>query len=88
MDFGDSVKYMDRTRLVSAQSPEAYTYNTLSKAFTKASERGKPLSESCCSIFMYNNGFCPKFVEGNHNNIKIVRQEDIAIFTALIKSRE
>lgn len=83
----DKYEYMDRDRLIDLQSPEAYKYETLRSVFEKAEEERHPLLESCCSLLMYNLGYDLNFVEGNHNNIKVVRQEDIAILAALLKSR-
>jgi len=34
---------------------------------------------------MYNLGYDIHFCEGNHNNIKVVRQEDIAILSAILR---
>ena len=36
-------------------------------------------------MLLYNLGYKINFIEGSNNNIKIVKQEDIAIFEALIK---
>jgi 2-C-methyl-D-erythritol 4-phosphate cytidylyltransferase len=36
-------------------------------------------------MLMYNLGYDINFIEGSVNNIKIVRQEDIAVFAALLK---
>jgi len=44
------------------------------------------LTESCCVMLMYNLGYDINFIEGSINNIKIVRQEDIAVVTSLLKS--
>jgi 2-C-methyl-D-erythritol 4-phosphate cytidylyltransferase len=39
-------------------------------------------------MLMYNLGYDINFIEGSVNNIKIIRQEDIAVFTALLKQVE
>ena len=83
----DKFEYMDRERLVDLQSPEAYRYEVLRNMFEKAEAEKHQLTESCCSLLMYNLGYELNFVEGNHNNIKVVRQEDIAILAALLKAR-
>ena len=83
----EKLEYVERDRLFDLQSPEAYRYAVLKSVFEKADQLQHSLDESCCSLLMYNLGYELNFVEGNHNNIKIVRQEDIAILGALLKSR-
>lgn len=78
-------KYIDRELLVDLQSPEAYRIELAAKVFNKARETQHILVESCFTMLVYNMGFPINFIEGADNNIKIVRQEDIAIFEALIK---
>lgn len=83
----EKMEYVDRNRLFALQSPEAYRYGILKSIFEKAERLHHPLEETCCSHLMYNLGYELNFVEGSHNNIKIVRQEDIAILSALLKNR-
>lgn len=83
----ERLEYVDRYRLYDFQSPEAYQYAVLCGIFDKAEREKHKLDESCCSLLLYNLGYELNFVEGNHNNIKVVRQEDIAILSALLKSR-
>lgn len=80
-------KYMNRHKIVTVQSPEAYRFETIIEAFKKAREQKRKMDETCMAMFMYNLGYQLQFYEGNHNNIKVVRQEDIAVLSALIKSR-
>lgn len=84
----DHVRYLNRNMIVEAQSPDAYKYGLLSDAFKIAEERNSQLEESCAYMFLYNLGYHIKFVEGNHNNLKIIRQEDVAILSALLKSKQ
>lgn len=79
-------EYLDRERVVDLQSPEAYQYSILRGMFDKAEKEKHKLEESCCSLLIHNLGYELNFVEGNHNNIKVVRQEDIGIMAALLKS--
>lgn len=83
----DKYEYIDRERLVDLQSPEAYRYDILKSIFDEAERKNHKFEESCCSLLLFNLGRDINFVEGNHNNIKIVRQEDIAIFSALLKQK-
>lgn len=78
--------YIDRNSIVDLQSPEAYKFNLLKELFSKAKKQQHPLTESCCVMLMYNLGYKINFIEGSVNNIKIIRQEDIAVFEALIKN--
>lgn len=82
---GDSIKYIDRNRLIEAQSPEAYEYGELAELFNKAVARHHKFSESCCSMLMYKLGMTPNFFEGNLSNVKIIRSEDVALFSAYVK---
>lgn len=78
-------KYVDRGALIALQSPEAHRLSLMKEVFGKAVRRGHPLTESCCTMLMHNLGYPINFIEGGVNNIKIVRDEDIAAFSAQIK---
>lgn len=82
-----SPKLIDRNSIVCMQSPEAYNYGSLTKIFQQAENARHPFTESCLPLFLYNMGFKLNFYEGTHNNIKILRQEDVAIFTALLRMK-
>lgn len=73
------VKYIDRKNLISLQSPEAYKAHILHKAF-----KNKTKNETCCAMFIYNNGYKLNLVESNHLNLKITRQEDVAYLRSYI----
>ena len=79
------VSYLDRNTTVDLQSPEAFTLKILCNAFDKAAKTDHELTESCCAMLLHNLGYYINFIEGSSNNLKIIRQEDIAIFTALLK---
>lgn len=83
----DTIKYIDRSALLETQSPEAYQYSELLALFEKAEANGHSFSESCCSMFMYDLGMKPNFFEGHLSNIKIIRSEDIALFSAYVKQK-
>ena len=78
-------EYVDRDSLVDLQSPEAYRFDIIKSVFSEAEDNQHPLTESCCTMLLYNLGHNINFIEGSNNNIKIIRQEDIAVFTALLK---
>lgn len=77
-------EYIDRNTVVSLESPEAYRVGMISDVFSVAEKKQHPLSESCCAMLLFNLGYNINFIEGSVNNIKIVRQEDIAVVTSLL----
>lgn len=82
------VSYVDRNAVVDLQSPEAYRLKVINDVFEAAARERHVLTESCCVMLMYNLGYPINFIEGSVNNIKIVRQEDIAVFSALIRQEQ
>lgn len=85
---GDQVRYIDRNELIAIQSPEAHRLSVLKEVFEKAPRQQHDLSESCCTMLLYNLGYNINFVEGNINNIKIAHDEDIATFSAMVKAQD
>jgi 2-C-methyl-D-erythritol 4-phosphate cytidylyltransferase len=83
----ERLEYIDRESIISLQNPEAYRYHILKKAFDEADANEHHYIESCCAMMMYNLGYRLKFIEANNNNLKVVRQEDLAILGALLKNR-
>ena len=53
--------------------------------FEKAEKENHLLTESCCTMLLYNLGYDINFIESGVNNIKITREEDLAAFSALVK---
>ena len=84
--MGGKAHYVDRDSTVELQSPEAYRFRVITDVFQRAEKENHNLAESCCVMLMYNLGYDINFIEGRINNIKIVRQEDIAVVTSLLKS--
>lgn len=78
-------QYIDRNSIVTLESPEAYRIGILENVLYDATKKQHPLTESCCTMLLYNLGYDINFIEGSTNNIKIVRQEDVAIATALLR---
>lgn len=83
--IGDKASYIDRNNTVCVQSPEAYRFKIIYDVFEKAKKKQLPLTESCCAMLMYNLGYNINFIESGSNNIKIVRQEDVAVVTSLLR---
>lgn len=81
-------RYIDRDTTVAMQSPEVHKISIMNEVFAKAEKKGHSLSETCCTMLMYNLGFKVNFVETAVNNIKISREQDLAAFSAIIKSQE
>lgn len=77
-------EYIERNSIIELQSPEAYRLSIIKDVFEKAQQQQHQLTETCCAMLMYNLGFDINFIEGSINNIKLIRQEDIAVVTALI----
>ena len=82
---GGKTQYVDRDAIVALQSPEAHRLSLILDVFEKARQQRHALTESCCTMLMYNLGYPINFIEGGINNIKIVREEDLAVFSALVK---
>ena len=80
-------EYVDRQSVVEIQSPEAYRFDTILSVFEKAKKQNHLLSESCCAMLLYNLGYEIGFIEGSPTNYKILRQEDIAVVTAMLQKR-
>lgn len=78
-------EYIDRNTTIALQSPEAHRLSLLREVFATASSLSHNLNESCCTMLLYNLGYDINFIESSVNNIKIVREEDIAAFSALVK---
>jgi len=76
--------YINRNTIVEMQSPEVYRLSLLIKLFDEAIKCHHELTESCCTMLLHNMGYNINFVEGNINNLKILREEDIATFKALV----
>ena len=79
-------RYVDRNQMIALQSPEVHRFSLMAEVFEKAARQKHPLTESCCTMLLYHLGYDINFIEGGFNNIKLVREEDIAAFSALIKA--
>lgn len=80
------ITYLDRNNIISTQSPEAYRFGKIHQAYLDAIRIHHDFSETCFAMVMYHLNKNITFCEGNRYNIKIVREEDIKIFEALLKS--
>lgn len=82
---GQKATYIDRNATIALQSPEAHRLSLMNEVFARAEELHHPLTETCCTMLLYNLGYQINFIESGINNIKIVREEDIAAFAAMVK---
>lgn len=82
---GTKAEYVDRNAMIALQSPEAHRLSLMNEVFEKAEQLQHPLTESCCTMLLYHLGYDINFIESSINNIKIVREEDIAAFSVLIQ---
>lgn len=78
-------KYINRDAVIALQSPEAHKLSLLNEVFKKAQKTKDPMTETCCTMLLYNLGYNINFVESSINNIKISREEDLASFSTLIR---
>lgn len=85
---GEKASYIDRNTIVELQSPEAYRLSIIRGIFEKAQQQQHPLTETCCAMLMYYLGYNINFTEVISNNIKLIRQEDIAVVDALMRHKE
>ncbi len=68
------------------QAVEAHRLSLLNEVFQRAERQKHPMTESCCTMLLYNLGYDINFIESSVNNIKLTREEDIAAFSALVKA--
>lgn len=82
--FGTVAEYIDRNTTIALQSPEAHRLSLLNEVFAMAQKQQHPMTESCCTMLLYNLGYNINFIESNFNNIKIAREEDFATISTLL----
>ena len=76
--------HLPASRLVNVQSPEVYSVGSLRQAFFEAVAARRPMDETICSVFLHHMGKELKFCEGNHNNFRIVYEDDLKLMNALV----
>ncbi len=81
---GEGLTHLPASRLINVQSPELYLAGTLRQAFFDAASVCHPMDETICSVFLHHMGKELKFCEGNHNNLRIVYEDDLKLMEALI----
>ncbi|SHK88154.1 2-C-methyl-D-erythritol 4-phosphate cytidylyltransferase [Selenomonas ruminantium] len=83
-----TVKYINRETLRRVQTPQAYYFGKLRKAYEKAfSEKIGIYGPSYTNNMMVDLGETLYFASGSERNIKITTTEDIEIFKALLGTK-
>ncbi len=83
-EHSGGLTHLPANRLINVQSPEVYTLGFLRQAFYDASITNHPLDETICAVFLYHMEKDLKFCEGNHNNLRIVNEDDLRLLEALV----
>lgn len=83
----DSVinKTIDRSTLWQAQTPQLFRLGLLRDCLQRALVEGKTITDEASALEVY--GYHPLIVQGRSDNIKITRQEDLAIAAMLMQQQ-
>ena len=79
--------YVDRDSIVDLQSPDAFAFETLESVLGEAERLGRPMLQNSCAMLLDTLGHPLNFCECSTTNMKIIRQEDLAVFEALVRHR-
>jgi 2-C-methyl-D-erythritol 4-phosphate cytidylyltransferase len=81
---GASVDHtVDRTKLWAVQTPQAFGYELLRKAYARVSEQGETVTDEASAV--EGLGEVVRLVEWPKPNIKITTAEDLAVAAALLR---
>lgn len=76
---------LDRERLLLTQTPQAFAYTDIRRAYELAAVTGAEATDDCA---LYERlGLAPVFVAGELSNQKLTEAEDIPFFEAMIRGR-
>ena len=78
-------KTIDRTPLWQAQTPQLFRVGLLRECLQRALTEGKIITDEASALEAY--GYRPLMVQGRSDNIKITRQEDLAIAAMLMQQQ-
>ena len=78
-------KTIDRKPLWQAQTPQLFRVGLLRDCLQRALAEGKIITDEASALEIY--GYCPLMVQGRSDNIKITRQEDLAIAAMLMQQQ-
>jgi 2-C-methyl-D-erythritol 4-phosphate cytidylyltransferase len=80
------VESLDRSRIVLAQTPQAFAYELLARAHREAADAGLVGDDDAQLVAA--TGHAVTAVEGEPANIKLTTPEDLEVVEALIKEHE
>jgi 2-C-methyl-D-erythritol 4-phosphate cytidylyltransferase len=80
------VESLDRSRIVLAQTPQAFSYELLSRAHREAADAGLVGDDDAQLVAA--TGHAVTMVEGEPANIKLTTPEDLGVVEALIREQE
>ena len=80
------IESLDRTRIVLAQTPQAFSYELLARAHREAADAG--LDGDDDAQLVAATGHLVTVVEGEPANIKLTTPEDLEVVEALIREQE
>jgi 2-C-methyl-D-erythritol 4-phosphate cytidylyltransferase len=80
------VESIDRSRIVLAQTPQAFSYELLARAHREAADAGLVGDDDAQLVAA--TGHLVTVVEGEPANIKLTTPEDLAVVEALIREHE
>jgi 2-C-methyl-D-erythritol 4-phosphate cytidylyltransferase len=86
-DFESGVTDVDREHVMLTASPQVFLYSLALKYYLKAEQENKHNFTFTSSLLIYY-GERVYFAQGTTCNIKITKQEDLALFKALLKMPE
>ncbi|HEY8941759.1 MAG TPA: 2-C-methyl-D-erythritol 4-phosphate cytidylyltransferase [Cellvibrio sp.] len=76
---------IDRSLLWQAQTPQLFRVGLLRNCLQQALSEGKTITDEASALEVY--GYHPLMVQGRSDNIKITRQEDLAIAAMLMQQQ-
>lgn len=79
-------KTVDRSQLWQAQTPQLFRLGLLRDCLQRALIEGKVITDEASALEAY--GYRPLMVQGRSDNIKITRQEDLAIAAMLMQQQQ
>ncbi|MBO0684264.1 MAG: 2-C-methyl-D-erythritol 4-phosphate cytidylyltransferase [Candidatus Dormibacteraeota bacterium] len=86
VEGGRMVESLDRSRLVLAQTPQAFAYQVLERAHFEAADAG--LQGDDDAQLVAATGHAVQVVEGEPANIKLTTADDLELLEALLGDRE
>jgi 2-C-methyl-D-erythritol 4-phosphate cytidylyltransferase len=86
VEGGRLVESLDRSQIVLAQTPQAYSYSLLARAHFEAADSGLVGDDDAQLVAA--GGHPVAVVEGEQTNIKLTTSEDLDVLQALLREQE